>query len=184
MTVLRTPLHSSPFAGPESKQFFLFLYDKVMNPLWGVFIAGPPLLTHDSVPRSTTAVMTSPSIPIFDLAEQKFAWTERRQSLLARNIANVATPRFQSRDAKPFAETLKGMQTQAPVQTQPGHLSGSRPSFERDRSTTVHARAPDGNDVVLDEQLTKVANTETQQSVATAIYKKYMAMFSIALGRS
>ena len=128
--------------------------------------------------------MTTPGIQIFDLAEHKLAWTEQRQSLLARNIANVATPRFQARDAKPFADTLTGIQASKPTQTQPGHLSGSRSNYAQSSSTAVHARAPDGNDVVLDEQLTRVANTETQQSVATAIYKKYMAMFGIALGRS
>jgi hypothetical protein len=38
--------------------------------------------------------------------------------------------------------------------------------------------------VSLDEQLTKVANTGTQQSLVTAIYKKYLGLFSLALGRS
>ena len=33
-------------------------------------------------------------------------------------------------------------------------------------------------------QLTKVADTETTQSLVTAIYKKYMSLFSLALGHS
>jgi flagellar basal body rod protein FlgB len=46
------------------------------------------------------------------------------------------------------------------------------------------ARALDGNSVALDEQLTKVADTETTQALVTTVWKKYMGMFSMALGRS
>jgi flagellar basal-body rod protein FlgB len=46
------------------------------------------------------------------------------------------------------------------------------------------SRAPDGNTVALDEQLTKVADTQTTQTLVTMIYKKYVGMFSLALGRS
>lgn len=45
------------------------------------------------------------------------------------------------------------------------------------------ARGLDGNAVTLDQQLTKVADTETAQALVTTIWKKYMGMFSIALGR-
>ena len=46
------------------------------------------------------------------------------------------------------------------------------------------ARGLDGNAVALDQQLTKVADTETTQSLVTSIWKKYMGMFNMALGRS
>lgn len=128
--------------------------------------------------------MSATGIPIFDLAEQRLAWTEQRQAILARNIANVTTPGFRPYDVKSFKDALEGVSAQAPVQTKPGHLSGTKAAQVGAGPTTLRARAPDGNAVVLDEQLTKVADTETIQSVATAIYKKYMGMFSIVLGRS
>ena len=34
--------------------------------------------------------------PLFDLARKRLAWTEQRQSVLARNIANASTPGFQA----------------------------------------------------------------------------------------
>jgi flagellar basal-body rod protein FlgB len=46
------------------------------------------------------------------------------------------------------------------------------------------AHALDGNTVALDQQLTKVADTETTQALVTTIWKKYMGMFNTALGRS
>jgi hypothetical protein len=36
----------------------------------------------------------------------------------------------------------------------------------------------------VDEQLTKVADTETTQSLVTSIWKTYVGMFNTALGRS
>ncbi len=124
-------------------------------------------------------------IAVFDLAEQRLAWTERRQALLARNVANATTPSFHPQDLVPFAQTLSRMSAVAPVRTQPGHMSGtvdtSAQSPARNRPA---ARAPDGNTVALDKELTKVADTETIQSLTTAVYKQYMGMFNSALGRS
>ena len=34
----------------------------------------------------------------------------------------------------------------------------------------------------MDDQLTKVADTATSQQIATTLYKKYLSMFSLALG--
>ena len=48
----------------------------------------------------------------------------------------------------------------------------------------THTQSPDGNAVALDEQLVKVADTETTHALVTTIYKKYLGMFSMALGRA
>jgi flagellar basal-body rod protein FlgB len=44
-------------------------------------------------------------------------------------------------------------------------------------------RSLDRNGVTLDEQLVKVADTETTQNLVTNIWKTYMGMFSTALGK-
>ena len=48
----------------------------------------------------------------------------------------------------------------------------------------THTQSPDGNAVALDEQLVKVADTETTHALVTTIYRKYLGMFSMALGRN
>jgi flagellar basal-body rod protein FlgB len=64
-------------------------------------------------------------------------------------------------------------------------MAGTAPSGLASRITNPPpARALDGNTVALDQQLTKVADTETTQALVTSIWKKYMGMFSTALGRS
>jgi flagellar basal-body rod protein FlgB len=124
-------------------------------------------------------------IGLFDLAEKRLAWTAQRQSVLAGNIANVNTPAFQARDVQSFAKVLAGATSVAPVQTQPMHMAGTASTGLASMLTDLpQARAIDGNTVTLDEQLTKVADTESTQSLVTGIWKKYVGMFSLALGRS
>ena len=124
-------------------------------------------------------------IPLFDLAEKRLAWTVQRQNVLASNIANVNTPGFQGRDVESFSKVLDGLKPVAPAQTQPGHMGGTLQSgLAAVKADQPKARSLDGNSVTLDEQLTKIADTETNQSVVTSIWKKYMGMFSTALGKS
>lgn len=123
-------------------------------------------------------------IGLFDVAQKRLAWTAQRQSVLAANIANANTPGYQARDVLSF-QSLLGAGTMGPALTQPGHLAGTMPTgltpLTRDQAK---ARALDGNTVALDQQLTKVADTETTQTLVTTIWKKYMGMFGMALGRS
>jgi flagellar basal-body rod protein FlgB len=132
-----------------------------------------------------TVPMDPTKIPLFDLAEKRLAWTAQRQNILAANIANANTPGFEGRDVESFARVLAGTATVGPVMTQPRHMAGTAPSGLTSLITDPpKARALDGNTVALDEQLTKVADTDTTQGMVTGIWKKYMSMFNMALGRS
>ena len=124
-------------------------------------------------------------IGLFDLAERRLQWADQRQAVLAQNIANANTPGFKPHDVKSFAKTLNGATTVVPMRTQPNHLVGTAGGTSQneviDRS---HVQSADGNAVTLDEQLVKLADTETGHALVTTIYRKYLNMFSMALGRS
>ncbi|MBV9250063.1 MAG: flagellar biosynthesis protein FlgB, partial [Acetobacteraceae bacterium] len=120
---------------------------------------------------------------LFDLAQRRLTWAAQRQTVLADNIANVSTPGFQAKDLTPFANTLTQALSAEPVQTQPNHLKGTTGGALQAKKDIPAARAVDGNDVALDVQLTKVADTETIQATVTTIFRKYMSLFSVALGR-
>jgi flagellar basal-body rod protein FlgB len=126
--------------------------------------------------------MDPTNIPLFDLAERRMAWTDRRQEVLAQNIANLDTPGWQARDLAPFAAVLSGFTAPVLARTDPAHLAGTQDSAQQLRKALAPMRMPDGNDVSLDEQLTTVADTTTAQQVATQLYKTYMGLFSLALG--
>ena len=122
------------------------------------------------------------NVDVFNLAEQRLDWVNRRQELLAQNVANANTPGYQARDLKPFAALLANKPV-ALAATSPMHLAASVSTLEQDRNTVVAERAPDGNSISLDEELTKLADTGGMHQLATNLYTKYMGMFRIALGK-
>jgi flagellar basal-body rod protein FlgB len=142
-------------------------------------------LTRDLATWRKLAGMESKPVDLFTLAEQRLAWADRRQTVLAQNVANANTPGYKPHDLRAFADMLGGANAVEPVRTQPNHLPGSTgvgtPGEVVDR---VHTQSPDGNGVVLDEQLLKVADTTTTHQLVTTIYKTYLGMFGTALGRS
>jgi flagellar basal-body rod protein FlgB len=126
-------------------------------------------------------MMESPSIPLFDLAEQRLAWVDRRQAILAQNIANADTPGWQPRDLAPFAAQLAGAGV-ALATTGPMQLPG-KGSLAGQARKLGGERAPDGNGVKLDAELTKVADTQTMHDLVDQIYTTYLGFFKTAIGR-
>jgi flagellar basal-body rod protein FlgB len=125
-------------------------------------------------------------LSLFRLAEQRLDWLDQRQKVLAQNIANADTPGYSPRDLQPFASHLSHLARAAqPARTQPGHLAGASGApagarVDRDRQETTL----DGNRVALDAQLMKVSDTEIHQGLTSSLYRKYLGLFRIALGRS
>ncbi len=121
---------------------------------------------------------------IFNVAEKRLAWASERQAVLARNIANISTPGFQASDSPEFRQVLAGSIGVQPVRTDANHLAGTiDPGMTARPKRGTTASTVDKNGVRLEEQLMKVADTETINSTVTAIFKKYTSMFNIALGK-
>ncbi len=122
-------------------------------------------------------------IPLFSLADQRLAWVDARQTLLAQNIANADTPQWRARDVQPFAASLR----QASVtlaRTDPAHLApASGPGSAFDAATSVAEQSPDGNSVAIDKELVKVADTDAVHELVTNISKKYLGLVRTAIGR-
>ena len=124
----------------------------------------------------------SPQIGLFALAERKLGWIDARQRVLAQNIANADTPGYRGRDVKQFADVL-GQSAITPARTSPLHLAGLSQSIGGGE-TSVAERAPDGNAVALEDQMTKVADDETSQAMVGNLWHSYMGMFMTALGHA
>lgn len=128
--------------------------------------------------------MVQASIGLLDLAEQRLKYLGARQGVLATNVANADTPGWKARDLQPFTAVLAGANSdaRAPVQTNPMHLQGTLADTPGIKSLQGE-RAPDGNQVSLDQQLEKIAQTDSDHEAVTAIYRRYVGMFKEALGR-
>lgn len=121
---------------------------------------------------------TSP-IDVFALAEKRMAWAGQRQNVLAHNIANANTPGYAARDVKAFKDVLAAQHKQEAGGV---ILASTRPPGSLDRTNA--AKSLDGNAVVLDEQMEKVAETDGAHQLAMGLYKKYAGMFKTAIGRN
>lgn len=131
--------------------------------------------------------MDPSGIGLFRLAEERLAWLDRRQAVLAQNVANADTPGYQPRDIRPFNEVLAragGTGSAAMAQTSALHLAPLAAHAPDLLQPRPQARAPDGNAVGMEQQLVKVADTGTAQELATTLYRKYHGMFRLALGRT
>ena len=126
--------------------------------------------------------MGSTDIGIFKLAEKRLAWAAGRQQVLAQNVANANTPGYVARDVTPFSAALAQAGGGTLNRTAPAHMEGAVPATAA-RPVRPTERAPDGNAVSLEDQLTKVADTSGTQELAINIYRKYQGMFRTVLGR-
>jgi flagellar basal-body rod protein FlgB len=111
-------------------------------------------------------------IGLFQLAEQKLAWVGQRQQVLAQNVANASTPGYQARDVPAFAKVLAGATPTLSI-TDPMHIQLSSSSGGTAHALRPRERAPDGNAVSLEDQLTKVADTASTQELVLNLYRKY-----------
>lgn len=117
------------------------------------------------------------------LAEQRLLWLDRRQAVLAQNIANADTPSYQPRDLSPFAASLA--QAEALARTDARHIAppGSGTDGRARRDRTAAERAPNGNAVSLDQQAMRIAETDQAHALAATLHHRWIVMLRTALGR-
>jgi len=126
--------------------------------------------------------MANDGMGLFDLAEARLAWVDRRQQVLAQNIANADTPGYKPSDVTPFANQLQSVLALA--RTDDKDLAGPDASAASLRKALTPQVAIDGNAVSVTDQLAKVADTSGTQELVEEIYKKYMGFFMTALDKS
>ncbi len=121
-------------------------------------------------------------IGLFSMAERKLSWIDTRQKQLAQNIANADTPNYRARDISSFSSMVDQFDI-TPTRTSPLHLVGLSSHLPGSKILEAE-RAPDGNAVSLEGEMTKVAQDDTSQELVGNLWKSYMGMFMTALGKS
>jgi flagellar basal-body rod protein FlgB len=134
--------------------------------------------------------MAITDIPILSMLRTRLQWTQERQRVLAENVANADTPRYQARDLAPLKFEASGddpasVSSVALATTEPGHLAGfglSRAPFHVQTKDNYEVR-PTGNAVSLEDEMMKVAANQMDYQAATAVYAHSLALIKIALGK-
>lgn len=127
---------------------------------------------------------------LFGAIKGRMNWLARRQELLSQNIANADTPGYKPHDLKPFSfKDMVQRQQLPPLNmevTNSEHLGGERKAvspFREVVDTKPYETAPDGNAVVLEEQMAKVNETAIQHRLTTELYRKNLGLIRIAIGK-
>ena len=134
------------------------------------------------------------NLPIFGLIRQRMNWLNQRQEVIAHNVANADTPDYLAQDLKAFdfknviRQNRPKTQRVAVNLTKPTHIPGSSRGQNSGPFKEIDARrpyetAPDGNQVVLEEQMIKMNETVTNHNLITQIYRKQLAMFKTVTRR-
>jgi len=130
------------------------------------------------------------AFPLFNMMKKRFSWLGQRQEVLSQNIANANTPKYRPRDLEPF-DFAKILRREGRgftlARTHENHHDASATlgdrAFDSEKERRPFETAPDGNAVILEEQMAKVAETQAAYDMAAQLYKKHLNMFKIAIGR-
>jgi flagellar basal-body rod protein FlgB len=130
------------------------------------------------------ARMPVSDLPILSMLRTRMHWHQERQRLLAENVANADTPKFQPRDLTPPNFERPAIAQLALARTAPGHIGASpgNSRFRAERQGDYESR-PTGNAVSLEDEMMKVAANQTDYQAATTLYSKSLGLMKTALGK-
>ncbi|MBI5164675.1 MAG: flagellar basal body rod protein FlgB [Magnetospirillum sp.] len=124
-------------------------------------------------------------LTLLAMARKKMDWLAQRQEVVAGNIANANTPKFIPKDLKALdfksvlAETNPAVR---PVATNAAHIVPEMqdPNTVLSQKKTYES-SPDGNAVVLEEQMAKLGEAKSAYDTAANLFQKQVRMLRLAI---
>ena len=131
--------------------------------------------------------MTTESLALFRGFSAKMHWMNQNQKVLSQNIANANTPDYRPQKLKDgeFERILKPIRRDPivnPELTDAQHLT--RNSISRITEAgqrQVYETAPDGNAVILEEQMMAIGQNAMDHRMISNLYRKNVGMLRMAL---
>ena len=124
-------------------------------------------------------------LPLLSQIKGRLTWLDERQRVIAQNVANADTPGYVGRDLNAptdFAAALRQGGGLSMTRTSAMHIAPARPNVAHfqtaeapDSETTL-----DGNSVVVEEQMLKMAESRMAYDAAIGFYQKSMQMLRLA----
>ena len=132
--------------------------------------------------------MSVNDLPLLGQIKGRLSWLDERQRLVAQNVANSDTPGYVARDLKAptdFARALKEGGGLTMTRTSAAHMPPGGPNGAPVARFTSEKRPDsettlDGNAVVVEEQMLKMAESRMAYDAAIGLYSKSMAMLRMA----
>lgn len=135
--------------------------------------------------------MTTENLVLFKGLGAKMSYLNQRQRVISQNIANADTTGYRPQDLKEvdFGRVLKKVTDSQKLQMEttsrlhlppPNQVEDPREGKQR----KVYEVAPDGNSVIMEEQLIKANRTAMDYNLMTNLYQKNIGMIRTSLGRN
>lgn len=134
--------------------------------------------------------MSFTDLPILQALRSKMDWHQARQRVLAENVANADTPGYRAQDLKAldFDEAIPAKGTGVSVATtNPRHIAAASIEGDQRFKTAKGGKyqiTPDGNQVVLEEQMMKVTANQMDYQTVTALYTRSLKILRTALSKN
>lgn len=125
-------------------------------------------------------------LPLIGQIKGRLSWLDERQRVIAQNVANADTPGYVGRDlSQPtdFAAALRaGNGAVRMTRTSAMHIAPAGQSNARFDTTSApdSETTLDGNSVVVEEQMLKMAESRMAYDAAIGFYQKSMTMLRLA----
>ncbi len=136
--------------------------------------------------------MNIADIPLFSMLKGRLGYLSERERIVAQNVANSDTPGYRSGDLKPFTFHVAGaggqMAPTASTQavTQAGHMQATStrktPMGGPFKTTKTQSSETtlDGNSVVLEEEMLRMADARMNYDAAIGFYQKSLGLLRMA----
>jgi flagellar basal-body rod protein FlgB len=126
------------------------------------------------------------SLPLFGLMKAKLNYASTRQGMLAQNIANTDTPGYRAKDVKEpdFSNVLAQQSGLQMTKTSTKHMGSQTGAVNMNVITrdSTYEQSPTGNNVVIEEEMQRVAQNQAEYQKTLNLYHKTVTMFKTALG--
>lgn len=124
-------------------------------------------------------------LPLLSQIKGRMTWLDERQRVVAQNVANSDTPGYVARDLKAPTDFAAALRQAGPLQatrTNAAHIASSSGPVARftSNATPDSETTLDGNSVVVEEQMLKMAESRMAYDAAIGFYTKSMQMIRMA----
>lgn len=130
-------------------------------------------------------------LPLTKAIGAKVDYLYKRNEVIAQNMANADTPNYQSRDLTKvdFGAVLKGLGGEKIGNvrietTNPMHMPSANAvkSVKDPKDKMTYEVAPDGNGVIMEEQMVKASETMLDYNLMVNLSRKQSALMRIVIG--
>jgi flagellar basal-body rod protein FlgB len=138
------------------------------------------------------ADMDLTNIPIMAALKQRLNWLNQNQTVISENISQADTPGYRAKqlEKQEFAglvdELSGGRSSSVKLKSSDArHLDMSGGNVGSSRIAEIKGReeSPNGNSVVLEEEMMTLANNQMEYGMVINLYKKNMGLLKKAIGK-